>query len=75
MNGAEFPLFIVAHGDSFEGFNADDIQGADGPIGVFPAIGTEQQARSAIAELSRISGKPSAFFRICRYELKEVLEG
>ncbi len=75
MNGAEFPLFIIALRDSFQGFDMPDIETDGGSIGVLPAIGSEQQARMAIQKLSKSSGLLPSAFRICRYELTNVLEG
>lgn len=72
---SDLPIFLVALRDSFQGFGSDDIKTADGPIGTLPAIGTEAQARSAIKELSRVSGVPVTLFRIFRYELAGVMEG
>lgn len=75
MESVPAPFFFVALRDNWQGFDMPDIETEKGNIVVLPAIGTEQQARIAIAELSRVSGVPKNLFRICRYEFKEVLEG
>lgn len=75
MDSVPLPFFFIALRDTWQGFDMPDIETDKGRICVLPAIGTEEQARIAIAELSKVSGVPSNLFRICRYEFKEVLEG
>ena len=75
MLNAERPIYIVALGDSFQGFHTPDIEYEEGTLPVLPAFGTEEAARTAVAGLSRVSGVTRPAFRICKYTLADVMEG
>lgn len=75
MQNAELPIYLIALGNGFQGFEMPDIKYTEGTVGVVPAFGCEDDARLAVAGLSRVSGVLKSQFRICKYQLVDVLEG